>query len=340
MNRRIVTLTAALVPVIVLGILGSVVKVPFVALGPGPTFDTLGDFDDNDVVAITGVDVDEVSGQLNMTTVAVRDNLTVFDAFGFWISRRHGIAPREQVYPPDLTKEQVQQHNAAEFRQSEDAAALAALNYLGKPMLLTVAAVAEDGPSNGLLKESDQIIAVQGRTVATAQDVQKAVAELDPGSTVVIDVVRDGEPEAVEVILGTRPDDDSRAYLGVSAQQESDVDFDIEFNLADIGGPSAGLMFSLAVIDKLTPGPLTGGDFIAGTGTISPDGEVGPIGGIRYKLIAADEAGADTFLVPARNCAEAVENAPDGVRLVKVETLSGAVDALNSLNAGGEAPSC
>lgn len=340
MNRRIVTLTAALVPIVVLGVLGSVVKVPFVALGPGPTFDTLGTVGDDAVVAIDGVDVDETSGHLNMTTVAVRDGLTVFDAFGLWASGRHGLAPREQVYPPDRTKEEVQEQNAADFRQSEDSAELAALTYLGKPILLTIARVTEGGPSAGLFEEGDQIIAVDGQAVITPADVQKIVSQTPPGTTIVVDVVRGGEPVAVEVVVGAHPDDETRGFLGIATQQVPDVPFDIEFNLADIGGPSAGLMFSLAVVDKLTPGALNGGAFVAGTGTISPDGEVGPIGGIRYKLIAAREAGAEIFLVPAENCAEARQRTPDGLRLVRVETLSGAIESLDSLADGGEAPGC
>ncbi|QNG19378.1 PDZ domain-containing protein [Rhodococcus triatomae] len=340
MNRRIVTLIAALAPIVVLGVLGTVVQVPFVALGPGPTFDTLGTVGDREVVDIQGIDVDEVSGHLNMTTVAVRDNLNVFEAFGMWASGRHGLVPREQVYPPEKSKEEVQQENDADFRRSEDAAELAALGFLGEPVLLTVGQVGEDGPSSGLLVEGDQILAVEGQAVTTVVDVQQAVADAGPGTSIVVDVLREGEPLAVEVRLGARPDDESRGYLGVTPEQVPDVPFTIDFNLADIGGPSAGLMFSLAVIDKLTPGALNGGDFVAGTGTIDPAGDVGPIGGIRYKLIAAREAGAETFLVPSKNCDEARQGAPDGLRLVRVETLTGAVEALDSLSAGGDAPSC
>src|SRR6185437_13078175 len=116
--------------------------------------------------------------------------------------------------------------------------------------------------------------------------------------------------------------------------------FVVDFNLANVGGPSAGLMFSLAVVDKLTTGELAGSMFIAGTGTISVDGKVGQIGGITHKMAAARSAGATVFLVPAKNCAEAASDRPSGLRLVKVETLSGAVDALHAITSGGEPPSC
>ena len=112
------------------------------------------------------------------------------------------------------------------------------------------------------------------------------------------------------------------------------------FNLSDVGGPSAGLMFTLAVIDKMSAGDLNGGKFVAGTGTIDPVGKVGPIGGIQYKMVAAREAGAETFLVPADNCAEGRSMGDDCMELVKVDTLSGAVDSLHTLTSGGRPPAC
>ncbi|MDT2007788.1 PDZ domain-containing protein [Rhodococcus opacus] len=340
MNRRIVTLLAALAPIVVLGILGTVIKVPFVALGPGPTFNTLGEVGGEQVVAIQGTEVDETTGHLNMTTVAVRDDLNVFEAFGLWASGRQGIVPREEVYPPDKSKDEVKQENDADFQQSEDSAELAALHFLGKPVDLRIAKVGEDGPSSGLLREGDELVSVDGTEVSTVGGVQEAVADVAPNTEVPIVIRRDGAETTVQVTLGARPGDESKGYLGITPDEVPDVPFTIDFNLADVGGPSAGLMFTLAVIDKLSPGELNGGKFVAGTGTIDSDGDVGPIGGIKYKLIAADEAGAETFLVPAKNCDEARQGAPDGLRLVKVETLAGAVDALEAIDAGGDAPGC
>ncbi|HET7741478.1 MAG TPA: S16 family serine protease, partial [Mycobacterium sp.] len=141
------------------------------------------------------------------------------------------------------------------------------------------------------------------------------------------------------ITLGDNPDRDY-GYLGVGVLDAPWAEFKIDFNLANIGGPSAGLMFSLAVIDKLTTGELNGGKFVAGTGTISDDGKVGSIGGITHKMLAAREAGATVFLVPADNCAEARTAHQDGLRLIKVDTLSTAVDALKTYSAGGEPPAC
>jgi PDZ domain-containing protein len=339
-NRRIVTLLAALAPIVVLGILGTVITVPYVALGPGPTFNTLGEVGGEEVVAIEGTEVDDTTGHLNMTTVAVRDGLNVFEAFGLWASGRQGIVPREEVYPPDKSKDEVKQENDADFQQSEDSAELAALHFLGKPVDLRIAKVGEDGPSQGLLREGDVLVSVDGKPVSTVGGVQEAVADVPPKTEVPIVIRRDGAETTVRVVLGARPDDESKGYLGITPEEIPDVPFTIDFNLADVGGPSAGLMFTLAVIDKLSPGELNGGKFVAGTGTIDSDGDVGPIGGIKYKLIAAEEAGAETFLVPAKNCDEARQGAPDGLRLVKVENLGGAVDALEAIDAGADAPHC
>nr|WP_296774577.1 PDZ domain-containing protein [Rhodococcus sp. (in: high G+C Gram-positive bacteria)] len=340
MNRRIATLVAALVPVVVLGVAGSVITVPFAALGPGPTYNTLGDADGAPVVQIDGADVDPTTGHLNMTTVAVRDQLNIFEAFGFWVSGRQGLVPREEVYPADKTKEEVQQSNQADFEQSEDSAELAALHHLGLPVVLVVGAVAPDGPAAGLLAEGERLVSVAGQPVETVSGVRDTVSARAPGDTVDIVVDKEGVSRTESVVLGARPDDPESGYLGVTPAEQPDVPFTVTFNLADVGGPSAGLMFSLAVVDKLSPGELSNGDFVAGTGTIDSTGAVGPIGGIPYKLIAAREAGATTFLVPARNCDEAMQNAPDGLRLVKVDTLDGAIDSLESLGRGQEAPSC
>ncbi|QBJ98546.1 PDZ domain-containing protein [Rhodococcus sp. ABRD24] len=339
-----VTLLAALAPVVALGVLGTTVNVPFVALGPGPTFNTLGEVDDKPVVDIEGIAVDPTSGNLNMTTVAVRDKLSLFDALGLWASGRQGLVPREEVYPPQKSKDEVQQENSAQFAKSENSAELAALRYLGKPFAVRIETVSPDGVASSVLREGDLVLRVGDTPVDTVQGLQQTVAQAGAGSTVDLTFMRDGVEITAPVTLGARPgaegDDAKRGYLGVGAQEVPNVPFTIDFNLADVGGPSAGLMFSLAVVDKLSSGEINGGKFVAGTGTIDPEGDVGPIGGIPYKLTAASEAGATTFLVPAKNCDEARANAPEGLALVKVETLGGAVDALAAINAGGTAPSC
>lgn len=340
MNRRLVLPVAVLLPILILVAVAFNVKAPFVALGPGPTFDTLGEIDDTPVVEITGTEVDDTEGNLFMTTVGVTDNLTFAQSVTAWLSGRYGIAPREQVYPPDRSKDEVKAVDQAQFAQSERSAELAALHYLDLPVTLRVGQVGEGAPAEGILEAGDLIVAVDDQPMTTAGQVQRAVGEVRPGEPVTLTVARGATEESVEVVVGARPGEPDKGFLGIATEEVPEVPFEVAFNLADIGGPSAGLMFSLAVVDKLSPGRINGGMSVAGTGTIDSDGGVGPIGGITHKLRAAAEDGATVFLVPSENCSEALGGAPGGVRLVEVETLRGAIDALESIASGGDAPTC
>lgn len=345
-NRRILTLVVALVPIVAFGVLLSVVTVPFVALGPGPTFDTLGEIDGKQVVDIKSTDgvageiTHPTSGHLNMTTVSQRDGLSLGQALVLWMSGRDQLIPRELVYPPDKSKDDIDKGNTADFKRSEDDAEYAALSYLKYPKAVTVETVEDKGPSAGKLQPGDAIDMVNNVEVPDLKAFQEVVKNTKPGEQIVIDYRRKNAPAGTATItLGKHPEGD-RGYLGIGVLDAPWAMFDIEFNLANIGGPSAGLMFSLAVIDKLTTGELNDGKFVAGTGTIDADGKVGSIGGITHKILAAREAGATVFLVPAENCAEALTAHEDGLQLVKVDTLSTAVDALNTISAGGEPPTC
>lgn len=339
-NRRILTLVVAVVPVIVFGGLVSAVTVPFVALGPGPTFNTLGDVDGKQVVDIKGTETKPTSGNLNMTTVAQSDGLTLGQALALWSSGRQQMVPRDLVYPPDKSKSEVDKANNTDFKNSEKDAEFAALSYLKYPQAVTVESVTDPGPSAGKLQPGDAIDMFNGVPVANIAQFTDLLKKTKPGDQVVIDYRRKNQPVGTTTItLGTNKDRDY-GYLGTGVLNAPWAPFTVNFNLANIGGPSAGLMFSLAVVDKLTTGKLNDGKFIAGTGTIGADGKVGPIGGITHKMVAAREAGATVFLVPADNCAEAASAHEDGLRLVKVDTLTTAVDALNTLSAGGEPPHC
>ncbi|MGY4711434.1 YlbL family protein [Mycolicibacterium sp. CBM1] len=340
MNRRILTLMTALVPIVVFGVLLAVVTVPFVSLGPGPTFNTLGEVDGKQVVAIEGTPTKPTSGHLNMTTVAQRDGLTLGQALTLWASGREQLVPRDLVFPPDKSREDVEKDQNADFKRSEDSAEYAALGYLKYPEAVRVEKVNDPGPSAGKLQAGDAIDAVNGTKVADVKAFTSLLKATKPGQEIVVDYRRkNAPPGTARITLGTNTDRDY-GYLGVAVLDAPWAPFTIDFNLANIGGPSAGLMFSLAVIDKLTTGDLNGSKFIAGTGTISEDGKVGPIGGITHKMLAAQEAGASVFLVPADNCDEAKSMRDDGMELVKVDTLAGAVDSLHTLTAGGRPPSC
>jgi len=339
-NRRISTLLVALVPILAFGVLLSLVTVPYVSLGPGPTFDTLGEVDGKQVVDIEGADLHKTSGHLNMTTVSQRDDLTLGQALTLWMSGREQLVPRDLVYPPDKSKDEIDKANNTDFKNSEDSAEYAALSYLKYPSAVTVATVSDPGPSVGKLQRGDAIDGFNGKPVANLEQFTALLKATKPGETIVLDYRRKNAPTGVATItLGSNPDRDY-GYLGVAVLDAPWAPFSIDFNLANIGGPSAGLMFSLAVVDKLTTGDLNDGKFVAGTGTIDSEGKVGSIGGITHKMLAAREAGATVFLVPADNCDEAKSAHEDGLQLVKVETLNQAVDALHALSAGGEPPRC
>jgi PDZ domain-containing protein len=339
-NRRISTLLVALAPIVAFGVLLAAVTVPYVSLGPGPTFDTLDTFDGKVVVDIEGTEVHKTNGHLNMTTVSQRDGLTLGQALTLWMSGREQLVPRDLVYPPDKSKDEIDEGNAQEFKRSEDSAEYAALGYLKYARAVTVETVSKDGASRGKLEEGDAIDAVNGTPVSNLEQFQALMAKTKPGDEVILDFRRKNAPPGIATVkLGSAPDK-KQGVLGIGVVEAPWAPFTIKFNLANVGGPSAGLVFSLAVIDKLTTGDLTGSKFVAGTGTINADGKVGAIGGITHKILAAREDGATVFLVPAANCEEAKSANEDGLDLVKVEKLGDAVDALKALSAGGEAPRC
>ena len=334
------TLLVALVPLITFGVLLGAVTVPYVSLGPGPTFNTLGEFDGKQVVDIEGTEVFPTSGHLNMTTVAQRDDLTLGQAIVLWMSGREQLVPRDLVYPPDKSREEIDKDNTAEFANSEFTAEYAALAYLKYASAVTVETVNDPGPSAGKLQAGDAIDKVNGTVITNLDQFQELLKKTKSGESIVIDFRRkNAPPGSATIMLGSNQDRDY-GYLGVGVRDAPWAPFDIDFNLANIGGPSAGLMFSLAVVDKLTTGDLNGSKFVAGTGTITADGKVGPIGGITHKMLAAEEAGASVFLVPAENCDEARSAHIDRLQLIKVDTLAQVVDALHVAADGGEPPHC
>ena len=340
MNRRILTLTVALVPIVVFAVLLAWVRVPFVSLGPGPTFNTLGEVDGKQVVAIDGTPVKPTSGNLNMTTVSQRDGLTLGQALALWLSGREQLLPRDLVYPPEKSREDIEKSNSEDFQNSEDNAAYAALNYLKFAPAVTVEKVNDPGPALGKLQRGDAVDAVNGTKVADVAAFTTLLKATKPGDEIVVDFRRkNAQPGTARITLG-RNDDRDHGFLGIAVRDAPWAPFTIDFNLANIGGPSAGMVFSLAVVDKLTTGDLNGAKFVAGTGSISGEGEVGPVGGVMHKIIAAQEAGATVFLVPKDNCDEARSVRGESMELIRVETLTGAVDALKELTSGGQPPLC
>jgi PDZ domain-containing protein len=339
-SRRTWTLLVSLGLAMALGLLGALATVPYVALGPGPTFNTLGVVAGKPVVDIKGIKTYPTTGHLNMTTVSVIDNVTLYGALALWVSGRSELVPRDEIFPPELSEQQVEKQNQQMFRDSEANAEAAALRYLGYPTKVVLGQVVPNGAVIGKLAVGDRLLALDGRELRSAQQVVDLLAGSHPGQLVRLRFQRgDAPPQEAAITLGAgaRP---GHGYLGVGVSERPDVNFAITITLADVGGPSAGLMFALAIVDKLTTGALAGNTFVAGTGEIAPEGQVGPIGGIPLKMIRAREAGASVFLVPAGNCAEAAQRAPAGLRLVRVDTLADAVHALDEIRAGRQPRGC
>jgi PDZ domain-containing protein len=341
MSRRVVTMITGGVLLLALGAASFRLPVPYVALGPGPTFDTLGtDGDGKEIIGIDGRTERRPTGHLNLTTVSVRDRLDLLTAFRGWVDPRISVVPREEIYPPGRSEQEVDEVSSEQFAESQSSAEFVALGELGYPQQVVIQAVPAGSPSAGKLAPKDVVVSVDGRRVLGYNDVSGVLTRLPPGATVAVGYLRDGRPYTARVVTGEASDREGAA-LGIVLTLQRKAPFTVTIGLsASIGGPSAGLMFALGILEKVGDEELTGGRFIAGTGTIDFSGKVGPIGGIQLKMIAAREQGATVFLVPKDNCADALQRPPAGLQLVKVETLAGALDALRKIRAGRPAPTC
>ncbi|GAA0917490.1 PDZ domain-containing protein [Streptomyces thermoalcalitolerans] len=361
MPRRTATMLASTLMLIVLLCAGVFLPVPYSEMSPGPTVNTLGEHNGEPVLQISGHKTYPADGHLNMTTVRVTSadyRMNLVEAIYGWLAHNNKIVPHDTLYPNGKTEEQSTQENAEEFTQSQESAKVAALKELGLPVRswVIVSTVVKGTPAQGKLHAGDVIKAVDGTEVKQPSDVAKLVTKHKPGQDVVFTIVPAKEQAAAEkqrrtatvtkdVTITTAQSNDAgakRAIVGISAGTDHTFPFKIDIKLADVGGPSAGLMFALGIYDKLTPGSLTGGKFVAGTGTIDNDGKVGPIGGIEMKIVGAHDKGARFFLTPADNCASAVKDTPPGLTLVKVNTLRDALAALEDIRGGNTAdlPKC
>jgi len=341
-TRRTLTLLLASVLALGLGAAGAFTKVPYVALKPGPTCNTLGTCYGEQVLSFTGAEGHARSGALRLTTVSVEDHLTLLEALAGWLSPGDAVLPREVVFAPDQTDKQNQQQNAEEMNQSQDSATTAALTYLGykgQPHVL-VQAISKDAPAEGKLKAADRIVSVDGKPVLTDDQLRALVSARRPGQPVTIGYVRAGVPGTVTITTEPAPDSTKRAIIGITPITQTDFPVKVDIRLRDVGGPSAGLMFALGIVDKLGKVDLAGGLNVAGTGEISDDGKVSAIGGIAQKMRGARAQGATIFLAPSDNCAEAKKTKPSGITLVRVTTLTSAVDALAALRHHSAPPSC
>jgi PDZ domain-containing protein len=314
------------------------VTVPYVALTPGPTWNTLGTDHDKDVIKISGGQVSTSKGQLRMVTVGVQDHITLWEAIQGWLSSDDAVVPREVIFPPNQTQQQTDQQNQQEFKSSQNAATVAALRELGYPVHVVVTDIPTGSPSTGKLQKDDEITTVDGQAVTSAQKLTVLIRGRPVGTTLTIGYKRGETTGTTQVTTVAGPDNTGR--VGISIDEKQPSPYTVTISLDNVVGPSAGLMFSLGIVDKLKPQDLTDGMVIAGTGTIDEDGNVGAIGGIAQKMRGARRDGATVFLAPADNCKEAAANVVPGLKLVKVHTLDDALSALATLDSGGTPALC
>jgi len=344
MSRRSLTLLIASVGTAVAIAVSVLVPVPYVILGPGPTLNTLGkDSAGRPLITISGHPTYPTDGHLNMVTVSYQgcqgNRFNIFTALVAWLNPHQAVVPESEICPAGQTQKQTQEQDTQEMTSSQETATAAALTELHIPFSTQVVVVQPEMgfPAYGVLKAGDVITEVNGQPVTSQAGLTKLIYAHPAGSTLTLTITRDGQSHQVQV--GTRQSG-GHPVMGVQITEEYKFPFQVKISVGDIGGPSAGVMFALGIIDKLTKMNLTSGRFIAGTGEIEANGKVDPIGGIQQKMIGARNAGATIFLTPAANCADAKGAVPAGLRLVKVSTLNQAVTYLEALNAGQPAPSC
>jgi Lon-like protease len=338
MSRR--TLASILVAclLVALAVVTVAVPVPYVTMSPGPTVNVLGGSTAKPIIDVRGHRSYPTKGDLRLTTVSVTSptrRVGLVSTLRAWFDGDRAVYPRDVIYPPDQSAQDAEQQSNVEMVGSQDTAIAAALTELGYrvPLQVEVQAVTKGSPAAGRLETRDRLLRVNGVRIRDVQQVTASVQRSGVGKKASFVVRRGTATKKVVITTKASPDDPKKAVVGVSIGTGYDFPFDVSVRLGeDIGGPSAGLIFSLGVYDLLTPGSLTGGTDVAGTGTISEDGHVGAIGGIQQKIVAARNAGAKIFLVPPADCGSAEHaNVKKGqIRLVKAATMHSAVSSLEA----------
>ncbi|MEI7655809.1 MAG: S16 family serine protease [Actinomycetes bacterium] len=337
--RRRQGISALLLTGLLLGIV-TVLPMPYVSLSPGPTFNTLGEVKGVPLVKISGHKIYETTGQLDMVTVhqsgGPEGGLTLGEAVRAWIDPASEVTPSSVMFAPGSTNAQVKAANKAMFTGSQSAAVAAAMAYLKIPTTTStiVSSVVTGLPADGPLEPGDQIVSINGVTITGPKSVTKAIRPLPIGSSVTFVVLRHDARVTATMKTIENPKHKGTSYVGIMIDTYAKAPFPIDFTLAHVGGPSAGMMFTLALIDKLTPGAMANNQHIVGTGTIDPTGEVGGIGGIAQKMISAKRSGASLFLAPSENCVDVIGHIPDGLQVVRVATLEDAVKAVTAYGRG------
>lgn len=321
-----VLLAAVIVILAILIGVGASVTLPYYSFSPGPAFEV------DDLVTLDNSD--PIDGEFYMLTISL-SQVSVIEYGLAQFDRSVDIIPREAVRPVGQSDEQYRARNRLSMEESKTNSVFVALNHLGYDVAVTgdgvlVAGLSEGSPVEGILLLDDVIIRFDGVPVTTAGELTSLIADRQVGDEVVLDVIRGGRPVQVTATLIQHVSDPDRPMVGFLATTDNwsyTSPIDIQIDTTNVGGPSAGLMYTLTLIDLLSDDDLAAGRVIAGTGTIDLNGAVGPIGGIRQKVVSAEATGADVMFVPADNWDE-LEGFEVDIELVRVETYLDALDYL------------
>lgn len=328
---------------IAVALIGSFIHPPYVINRAGPAVNTLGDLGGAAIIEVPAGDSYPTSGALSFTTVAQFGGpgfeINVWDLVAGVLDPEAEVVDRDAVFAPEMTRQELENATNAQMAGSQNTAEAVVFEKLGYAQQAVVRSVSTDGPANGKLREDDVITAVSGERVSRTAQVSELIQKAAPDKPVAVTVKRAGRDQVVEVPTVAAQ---GRRIIGVGLEARFDAAPKVTINAGHVGGPSAGMMFALGVYDKLTPGELTGGTSIAGTGTMGYDGTVGPIGGIEHKMVGAQRDGATWFLAPDKNCPQVSGNVPNGLSVVRVSTFTEAVDAVDAIAAGtgDKLPTC
>ncbi|GAA1936913.1 PDZ domain-containing protein [Microbacterium aoyamense] len=347
MSKGMVAGVWALAVALVILLVITFLPTSYVIQRPGPVYNTLGTASAADgtqvpLISVEGADTYPTEGALDLLTVQVVGNRertpSWFELALAWFDPTKAVLPIDNVFPEGQTTDERNEESAALMVDSQKEATAAALTHLGYDVdpHIEVYSFTDDSAASGILEEGDVILSANGTPVSDAAALRTVINDGD-GAPVEMVVEREGEEQTVSVTpKETEVDGETTWLIGVTLLSDYTFPFDVAIQLNNVGGPSAGMMFALGIIDTLTPGELNGGEQIAGTGTIDSAGNVGPIGGIRQKMWGAVGAGADWFLAPESNCDEVVGYVPDGLRVFSVETLDDAIAALDAISGDGD----
>lgn len=322
----------------------AVAPTPYVVYSPGRAYDLwVPDEDGTPRISIDGIPTFPVTGQLYMTTVA----MTRADArvslpeavLAYWLPDREAM-PRKAVYDPGKTSDQLRAEVRMMMDTSQQDAVVAALRAADVPVeqLPVVAAVTVSGPADGRLLPGDLILAVADHPVSALDEVGDQIRRAEVGEPIEFTIQRNGDELKIDVPTVASVSDPAIAAVGIEVNTGYRFAPKVNFGIShEVGGPSAGLVFALAIYDQISAGDLLAGRAVAGTGEIDANGDVRRIGGLREKVAGAERAQAAIFLVPADNCVDLVGVHTD-LQIIPVATLRDAVQALESQTDSDPAP--